>query len=101
MPSLPHFACLQAYFRMEVIISRFAPRVRELALSDSLVQAVGVSGYVQAVLVPELTTILVKEDMDVDDEEARRIMQDSMEIGDLLNQQLDDTVELRNENLDT
>ena len=52
-------------------------------------------------LVPELTTILVKEDMDVDDEEARRIMQDSMEIGDLLNQQLDDTVELRNEILDT
>ncbi|EZF76069.1 hypothetical protein H105_02510 [Trichophyton soudanense CBS 452.61] len=86
---------------MEVIISRFAPRVRELALSDPLVQAVGVSGYVQAVLVPELTTILVKEDMDVDDEEARRIMQDSMEIGDLLNQQLDDTVELRNEILDT
>lgn len=86
---------------MEVIIARFAPRVRELALSDSLVQAVGVSGYVQAVLVPELTTLLVKEDMGVDDEEARQIIQDSMEIGDLLNQQPDDAVELKDEYPDT
>ncbi|KAM5443702.1 hypothetical protein MferCBS31731_001476 [Microsporum ferrugineum] len=86
---------------MEVIIARFAPRVRELALSDSLVQAVGVSGYVQAVLVPELTTMLVKEDMGVDDEEARQIIQDSMEIGDLLNQQPDDAVELKDEYPDT
>ncbi|EFR03122.1 hypothetical protein MGYG_06117 [Nannizzia gypsea CBS 118893] len=84
---------------MEAIVTRFAPRVRELALSDSLVKAVGVSGYVQAVLVPELTTTLVKEDMNVDEEEARRIMQESMEIGDLLNPQIDDTMELRNESL--
>ncbi|KAF3484063.1 uncharacterized protein GIQ15_03387 [Arthroderma uncinatum] len=84
---------------MEAIIARFAPKMRELALSDPLIQAAGVSGYIQAVLVPELTTMLVKEDMNVDDEGARDIIKSSMEIGDLLNEQPDDVVEVKDEDL--
>ncbi|KAL1956702.1 hypothetical protein VTO42DRAFT_6852 [Malbranchea cinnamomea] len=76
----------------DAIISRFSPNIRELALSDSLVKAAGPSGYVQAVLVPELTVMLVKEDMGVDDEGARKVMVESMSIGDLLNEVPDDAV---------
>ncbi|KAK2749679.1 hypothetical protein FQN57_005901 [Myotisia sp. PD_48] len=82
---------------MDAIISKFAPMIRELAPSDSLMQAIGVSGYVQAVLAPELTVLLVMEDMKVDRKTARKIMEESMEIGDLLNEPLDDVVKVTQE----
>jgi len=47
---------------------------------------------VQAVLVPELAVLLVKEDMGVDDEEARGILQESIEIGDLLNEEEEEVI---------
>ena len=81
--------------RSDAIISQFATKLQEIALSDSLVQAVGVSGYVQSVLVPELTVMLVKEDMEVNDEDAREIMKQSMQIGDLLNEAPDDVIKRR------
>ncbi len=46
----------------------------------------------QAVLVPELAVLLVKEDMGVDDEEARGILQESIEIGDLLNEEEEEVI---------
>ncbi|KAK2825717.1 hypothetical protein FQN49_007435 [Arthroderma sp. PD_2] len=92
--SAGYYGARGARTMMEAIIDRFAPKMRQLVLCDPLIQAVGVSGYVQAVLVPELTTMLVKEDMNVGDERARDIMKESMDIGDLVNEQLDDVVEL-------
>jgi hypothetical protein len=78
---------------MDTIITRFASKIRNLTPSDRLMKAAGVSGFVQSVLVPELTVMLVKEDMVVGDDDARRIMRESMEIGELLNEQPDDVVE--------
>ena len=44
----------------------------------------GVSSYVQTVLVPELAVLLIKDDMQVNDAEARTILNESAEIGELL-----------------
>lgn len=78
--------------RSDAIISQFAPKFQEVALSDSLMQMAGISAYVQSVLVPELTVMLVKEDMGVNNENARQIMKQSMKMGDLLNEAPDDVV---------
>lgn len=79
---------------MDSIISRFAAKIRAQAPLDPLMQTAGVSGFVQAVLVPELTVMLVRDDMDIKDEEARQVIRESMEIGDLLNEQPDDFVKV-------
>lgn len=82
---------------MDAVISRFSSKIRDLTASDPLMKATGVSGFVQGVLVPELTVMLVKEDMGVNDEHAREIMGESMGIGDLLNEQPDDVVKWNSE----
>lgn len=46
----------------------------------------GVSGYVQSVLVPEMVMALVMEDADCESDEAMRIISDSTDIGDALNE---------------
>lgn len=58
-------------------------------------KAAGASGYVQGVLVPELTVMLVKEDMGVNDKDALKVMKESMWIGDLLNETPNDIVKIR------
>ena len=61
---------------------------------DNVIRTAGVVAYCQAVLVPELTVLLVKEDMGVDDEDARRILRDSTEIGEKLNFDPNDEVQI-------
>ncbi|CAG7959478.1 unnamed protein product [Penicillium nalgiovense] len=70
---------------LETIIRRFSVVVRRLATTDDLIKTAGVAGYTQSVLVPELAVLLVKDDMKVNDEDARRIMRESMDIGDRVN----------------
>lgn len=67
------------------MIRRFFVLVRRLALSDPMIKAVGVAGYTQSVLVPELAVLMVKDDMKVNDEDARQILRESMEIGGRVN----------------
>lgn len=74
-------------------MTTFSSQIRRLASTDKIISSGGgVSGYVQAVLVPELAILLVKEDMGVDDEEARVILQESIEIGDLLNEEEEEVI---------
>jgi hypothetical protein len=68
----------------DYITRQYATDIRERAVSDKIIHGRGATGYVQMVLVLELTALLVKEDMRVDDETARRIMSESTAIGDLL-----------------
>lgn len=73
--------------------THFAPQLRRLAAADNIVKTAGVAGYAQAVLVPELAVRLVKEDMNIDDDQsARQILRDSISIGEKLNAQLNDVV---------
>lgn len=77
---------------MDAIINHFAGKFKHLAPTDGLIKAAGVSGFVQSVMVPELAVMLVKEDMNIEDADARQIMRDSMEIGNLINEQPDDII---------
>lgn len=58
-----------------------------------MVKVIGVSGFAQAVLVPELTVLLIKEDMGIDDDAARQILRESMEIGDWVNSEENDVIQ--------
>ncbi|KAM0709378.1 hypothetical protein Q7P35_003416 [Cladosporium inversicolor] len=84
------------------ILKHFADELRDLAVSDSLIGASGVaggvSGFVQAVLVPEVAVALVKEDMKVDDKQAREIIKESLELGELLNEEAHEEVVSEAEN---
>ena len=71
-------------------MNRFAPTLRRRSPSDKLISSGGVHGYVQAVLVPELATLLVMEDMEVDVADARRVLKESAELGNMLNEELED-----------
>jgi hypothetical protein len=55
-------------------------------LKDRLLRMVGVGAYVVTVLVPELAVMLIKEDMEVDDETARQILQKSGGLGETLHE---------------
>lgn len=69
--------------------------MRDLAPKDGLIRDAGVAGFVQTIVVPELAVILVKEDMKLQtDDEARRVIEESRDIGDTLNEQPDDEVEI-------
>ncbi|KAI1093708.1 hypothetical protein F5B19DRAFT_449436 [Rostrohypoxylon terebratum] len=76
----------------EYIMRTLSSVVRKRAIEDRLVSARGYTGYVQAVLVPELTTRLIMEDMDVPEKDARKIMQDSIEVGELLYEDVGDVI---------
>lgn len=52
----------------------------------------GVSGYLQSVLVPEMALALVMEDAGCTAEEARRIVAESYEIGEALNEEEEEKV---------
>jgi hypothetical protein len=75
------------------IVNDLSSALRERSVNDELVSAArGVGAYVQSVLVPELAVRLIMEDMDVGAVQARRIMEESMWLGELLNEELDDVV---------
>lgn len=81
----------------EHILSDFSRKLRDVAVTDVLVAASGiaggVSGFVQAVMVPEVAVLLVKEDMKVDLQQARTILAESWELGELLNEEADERVD--------
>ena len=89
----PCFTCVSSDLcRVDNIMSRFAGKIRRLAAADKLISQGGVSRYVQAVLVPELAVLLVMDDMKVDEEKAREVLRDSVDIGNLLNEEEDEMI---------
>jgi hypothetical protein len=71
-------------FRMDFITKECSASLRSQIASDKLIAARDVSGYIHMVLAPELAMRLVMEDMKVDMDQARQIMAESTELGDLL-----------------
>ena len=57
----------------------------------------GVAGFVQAVLVPHLAELLIKEDMDLQGDDwrsrAREVIAESAELGELANPELQEKVQ--------
>ncbi|ROT35282.1 hypothetical protein SODALDRAFT_60570 [Sodiomyces alkalinus F11] len=77
----------------EHLVGRFAATLRRRAVEDSIVSARGTAVFVSTVLVPELAVRLIMEDMHVDPEGARSILEASVDVGELLNEELLDTVQ--------
>ncbi|KAJ0319695.1 hypothetical protein COL5a_010134 [Colletotrichum fioriniae] len=77
----------------EHIIGHFSAVLRERAVDDRLISSRGYSSYVEAVLVPELAVLLISDDMMVEAEKARSILEESKWIGDLLHEDTGDTVD--------
>ncbi|KAK4251203.1 RTC4-like domain-containing protein [Corynascus novoguineensis] len=76
----------------ENLIGAFAALLRRRAVEDRLVSARGYTAYLQAVLVPELAVRLIMEDMGVGEEEARSVLAESSDVGELLNDEVADVV---------
>ena len=74
-------------------MDHFSSHIRSIARADSLIAACGVALYVQEALVSEMAMLLVKEDMSVNDAEARSILEESTEIGEMLNDREDDQID--------
>lgn len=75
-------------------MSKFTSKLRRLSASDDLISSGGVSEFVQAVLVPELALQLIKDDMNIDDEEqAREVQRNSVDIGHMLNEEEDEVIQ--------
>jgi hypothetical protein len=73
---------------MEHIIFELTPDFPRRRAEDRLLREVGVGAYVVTVLVPELAVMLIKEDMKVDDEIARQILQKSADLGETLHEDI-------------
>lgn len=70
----------------EKILARFSNLLRQLAgRRDAVLASRGVSEYIQAVLVPELAVLLVRQDLGVDADRAREVLRESNEMGELMN----------------
>lgn len=72
--------------------AKYSRKLRQLAAMDSILKTAGPTTYAQAVLVPELAVLLIKEDMNVDSQDARQILRDSTDIGNRLNAAEDDQI---------
>ena len=76
----------------ESIMQKFTSLLKKRAVRDRLMAARGVTGFVQAVLVPEVTVLLITEDMSVSIDEARDILAQSAGIGELVHEEIKDVV---------
>ncbi|KAJ4345592.1 uncharacterized protein N0V89_011725 [Didymosphaeria variabile] len=82
---------------MEVITADLSDVIREVAAKDPVVGRSGFAMFLQAVLVPELTLLLVMDDMQVDKGAAQGLVKQSGELGTLLHEEIEDEVRLASE----
>jgi hypothetical protein len=66
---------------MTYITSHFSGTLREQSGVDKIISGRGVAAYVQMVLAQEVGTLMIMEDMKVEEERAREIMNESSDIG--------------------
>lgn len=84
----------------EHVISEFAEPLSERSVNDGLISKRGTTAFVQSVIVPEVTVRLIMEDMFIDDEEARNVLTESSNIGELVHEEIKDVVVERAEDSD-
>lgn len=76
----------------ENIMHEFTPLLKKRVVQDRLMAARGVTGFVQSVLVPEVTVLLIMEDMNIMADEARGVLKDSVGLGALVHEEIRDVV---------
>jgi len=70
------------------LVPMFQSVLRERALVDKVISGRGAVAFIQSVLLPELAVRLISDDMLVTLEEARVIMEDSKQLGELVHEEL-------------
>lgn len=78
----------------------FTPLLKKRMVVDTLMAARGFTPYVEYVVVPEVAVKLIMEDMGVDAKEAREIMGKSLELGELLSEEIRDVVRRGSEEIE-
>ena len=71
----------------EYVMQNHTRRLKKMAPKDTLMSKRGVAAYVQAVLVQEIAALLIMEDMKVNEEKAREILDESVLMGELLQEE--------------
>lgn len=84
---------------MEAITEDLQSTIKECAATDVVVSFSGFAAFVLRVLVPEMTICLVQEDFDIGEDAAREVIQESKELGRIVNEEIEDEV-VRKEDLE-
>ncbi|TVY85483.1 hypothetical protein LSUE1_G000160 [Lachnellula suecica] len=79
----------------ENIMHEFTALLKKKAVKDRRISSRGPTAFVQSVLVPEVTVLLIMEDMNVEVEEARNILEESAGVGELIHEEIRDVVKKR------
>ena len=74
------------------VVAEFADLLSDRSMDDGLISKRGITAFVQSVIVPEVTVQLVMEDMSIDEAEARNILSDSSNMGELVHEDIRDVV---------
>ena|SRR6266498_4318475 len=77
--------CFADLDRGEFIFDKFEPELRSHSLKDWLILRTDVPEYVMSVLTPELALMLIKDDLKINDEQARITLTKSANVGTILN----------------
>ncbi|RKF53272.1 hypothetical protein GcM3_220007 [Golovinomyces cichoracearum] len=78
----------------ENVFDKFTPLLKKRIIQDRLIAARGYTPYVQSVLVPEVATLLIQEDMVISLSEARNVMLKSAAVGELLHDEVRDDFQI-------
>jgi hypothetical protein len=76
----------------ENTMRKFTPLLKRRMVVDRLMAARGFTPYVEYVVVPEVAIKLIMEDMKCEADRAREIMSESLEVGELLSEEIKDVV---------
>lgn len=82
----------------EYVIREFSRLLSKRSVKDPLMSKRGTTAFVQSVIVPEVAVRLIIEDMSIEDVEARDVLTESANMGELVNEEIRDVVEERIEN---
>ena len=71
--------------RSDYIGFHFGQQIRDIAPRHTLIADIGVASYILTVLVPELTILLIRDDMKITRKKAHIVLKESTELGEILN----------------
>ena len=69
----------------DYVVGRYGELLKKRAIDDRVIAGRGSAAFIQSVLVAELAVQLIMGDMDVQEEEARLIMEESKRLGEIVN----------------
>lgn len=71
----------------EILVQKWGKLLKEKAVKDRVISGRGSAYFIQTVLVAELASRLVSEDMGISLEEARGVLEESKDIGEMLHEE--------------